>query len=130
MKYNFLTIVNCFSILFFILAFSGFIVDLSFSQSPFLKNSMVFDLIYLISAIVLIATAKFQTERLIFLIKSLGLVFLLISFIGLQGTVLHTDYQWSHVLQLNLINYIHFGLGVALSITGTTMENHQRLIAS
>ena len=130
MKYNFLTIVNCFSILFFILAFSGFIVDLSFSQSPFLKNSMVFDLIYLISAIVLIATAKFQTERLIFLIKSLGLVYLLISFIGLQGTVLHTDYQWSHVLQLNLINYIHFGLGVALSITGTTMENHQRLIAS
>lgn len=128
MKNNFVTITLYFSLLFFILALAGLITDLFFGESPILKTSMFFDLIHLITATVLLAFAKFRAETITYLIRSLGLAYLVISFIGFQGMVLHTDDQWSHVLYLNLMNYLHFGLGTALSLAGTILNKRQRLI--
>jgi len=130
MKNYLVTINTYFCLLFFTLAFAGFITDLFFGESPILKTSVVFDLIHLATATGLLAFAKLRTETLIYLIRSLGLAYLLISLIGFQGMVLHTDYQWSHVLYLNLMNYLHFGLGTALSLAGTILNNRQRLITT
>ena len=130
MKNNFITITLYFSVLFFTLAFAGFVTDLFFGESPILKTSVAFDLIHLATAAGLLAFAKLRTETLIYLIRSLGLAYLLISFIGFQGVGLHTNDQWPHVLHLNLMNYFHFGLGTALSLTGAILNNRQRLIAS
>lgn len=130
MKNYFVTIAIYFSLLFFTLAFAGLITDLFIGESPFLKTSVVFDLIHLATATGLLAFAKLRTETIIYLIRFLGLSYLLISFIGFQGMVLHTDYQWSHVLYLNLMNYLHFSLGTALSLAGTILNNRQNQIAT
>lgn len=128
MKNNFVTIDPYFSLIFFTLAFAGFITDIFFGESPILKTSMVFNLIHLVTATGLLAFAKSRTETIIYLIRSLGLAYLLISFIGFQGMVLHTDYQWSHVIYLNLINYLHFVLGIGFSVAGTILNKRQQLI--
>ena len=130
MKNNFITITLYFSVLFFTLAFAGFVTDLFFGESPILKTSVAFDLIHLATAAGLLAFAKLRTETLIYLIRSLGLAYLLISFIGFQGMVLHTNYPWSHVLILNLMNYLHFGLGMTLCFVASIINKRQRLITS
>jgi len=128
MKDNLPTITLYFSLLFVTLASVGFISDLCLVDRSILKTSLVLDLIYLVTAVGLFVFTKFRSEALIYLIRSLGLAYLLISFIGFQGMVLHINYSWSHVLFLNLINYLHFGLGMALCFAGTILNKRQRLI--
>jgi hypothetical protein len=128
MKKNIVAVSLYFSMLFYTLAFIGFIADLFFGESLIMKTSMVFVLFHLITATGLLASAKSRTETSNYLIRSLGLAYLLISFIGFQEIVLHTNYQWSHVLYLNLMNYVHFSLGITLSIAGTILSNRQHQI--
>jgi len=59
-----------------------------------------------------------------------GLVYLLISGIGFMGMNIEIGEQWEAVIRLNLLNYVQFSLGVALSAIGMILNRHQRLAGS
>jgi hypothetical protein len=59
-----------------------------------------------------------------------GLVYMLISVIGFMGMDIKIGEQWEAVIRLNLLNYVQFSLGVALSAVGMILMKRQRLEGS
>jgi hypothetical protein len=55
---------------------------------------------------------------------------MLISGIGFMGMDLNIGEQWESVIQLNLLNYVQFSLGVALSAIGMLLKKHQPLLVT
>ncbi len=114
-----------FSLLFFVLTFL-FLADLTHGIEHIAKTNTTISFIHLATGLGLLVTSRLGTETSIYFIRSFGLIYLLISLIGFQGfqgSAIQTDSQWPYVLYLNLINYIHFILGVILSFSGTTLNN-------
>ncbi len=55
---------------------------------------------------------------------------MLISGIGFMGMDIKIGVQWEAVVRLNLLNYVQFSLGVALSTIGMILKKRQRLVNS
>ena len=120
-----------FSLLFFILSFLC-LANLAHWMDHIIKTNTTFSLIHLATGLGLLVISRLGTEASIYFIRSIGLTYLLISLIGFQtfqGSAIQTDSQWSHVFYLNLINYIHFVLGVVLSFSGATLNNKRYQVA-
>jgi len=120
-----------FSLLFFLLSFLC-LANLAHGMDHIIKTNTTFSLIHLATGLGLLVISRLGTEASIYFIRSFGLAYLLISLIGFQifqGNAIQTDSQWSHVIYLNLINYIHFALGVKLSFFGTILNNRRCKIA-
>lgn len=120
-----------FSLLFFVLSFL-YLADFVHGLDHIIESNITFTLIHLITGIGLLVFSRLGTEASIYFIRSVGLAYLLISLIGFQvfqETFLQINSQWSHVFYLNLMNYLHFVLGIILSFSGTILHNRRRQIA-
>ena len=120
-----------FSLLFFILSFLC-LANLVHGMDHIIKTSTTLSFVHLATGLGLLVISRLGTEASIYFIRSFGLAYLLISLIGFQifqGSVIQTDSQLSHVFYLNLINYIHFFLGVVLSFSGAILNNKRCQVA-
>ena len=120
------------SLLFFVLSFLC-LADLVHGLGHIVETSTIFILIHLITGIGLLTVTRLSIEGSISLIRSFGFIYLLISLIGFQifqGDLLQIDSEWSHVIYLNLMNYVHFIIGIVLSYTGTILNNQRYQIAT
>ena len=115
------------SLLFFLLTFLCYTNSLhGIDQLP--KININLSIIHLATAIGFLVIGRVSTEASIYFIRSFGLAYLLISFVGFhlfQGTMIDSNNQWSHVFSLNMMNYIHFALGVTLSFTGSVLNDQK-----
>jgi hypothetical protein len=120
-----------FSLLFFVLSFLC-LADFVHGTDHIIESNITFYLIHLITGMGFLVFSRLGTETSIYFIRSVGLAYLLISLIGFQvfqEAFLQTNSQWSHVFYLNLMNYLHFVLGIILSFSGTILNNRRRQIA-
>ena len=119
--------VHYFSLLFFVLSFLC-LTDLIHDLGHIVKINTTFILIHLLTGIGLLIVTTLSTVASIRLIRLFGLAYLLISLIGFQifqGDLFLTESHWSHVFYLNLMNYIHFIIGIVLSLTGAVLNNQR-----
>ncbi len=99
-------------------------------ETVFLETYMPLKLIHLITAICFIVVARLDENTRIQSMLRFGLVYLLISGIGFMGMNIEIGEQWEAVIRLNLLNYVQFSLGVALSAIGMILNRRQRLAGS
>ena len=88
----------------------------------------VYSFIHITTAIVFAVIAWLGGKALIPSLQLFGLIYMLISGIGFMGMDLKIGEQWDTVIQLNLLNYIQFILGIALSVFGMLLKKHQRQV--
>ena len=106
----------------------GSIPNFSPGETVFLETYMPLKLIHLITAICFIVVARLGENTRIQSMLRFGLVYLLISGIGFMGMNIEIGEQWEAVIRLNLLNYVQFSLGVALSAIGMILNRRQRLV--
>ena len=119
-----------FAAMFMWITLLGFIPNFSPGETVFLETYMPLKLIHLITAICFIVVARLGENTRIQSMLRFGLVYLLISGIGFMGMNLEIGEQWEAVIRLNLLNYVQFSLGVALSAIGMILNRRQRLAGS
>ncbi len=107
--------------------FLGFIPNFFPGETIFLETYMPLKLIHLITAICFIVVTRTDEKTRIQSMLMFGLTYMLISGIGFMGMDIKIGEQWESVIRLNLLNYVQFSLGVALSAIGMILRKHQRL---
>ncbi len=90
----------------------------------------IYSFIHITTAIGFAAIAWLGGKLLVPSLRIFGLVYMLISGIGFMGMDLNIGEQWEAVIRLNLLNYIQFSLGVALSVIGMLLKKNQRLVVA
>jgi len=91
---------------------------------------MHLNIIHLITAICFIVITRSEERTRIQFIQIFGLIYMLICVIGFMGMDIKIGEQWEAVIRLNLLNYVQFCLGVALSTIGMILIKRQRLVGS
>ncbi len=119
-----------FSALFLVLALLGFISDSLSVERAFLETNTILNLTHLITAIGFAFVAKQSVDESIHLIRVFGLVYMLISAIGFMGMNIQIGAPWSYAIYLNFLNYVQFGLGIILSITGSILKSRRCLVVT
>ncbi len=119
-------VVWIFAAMFMWITFLGFIPNFSPGETVFLETYMPLKLIHLITAICFIVIIWSDEKTRIQFVQIFGLVYMLISVIGFMGMDIKIGEQWEAVIRLNLLNYVQFSLGVALSAIGMILKKHQR----
>ena len=131
MKEITVTTAKYFSILFFVLSILC-LVDLAHGRDHIIETNITFTFFHLITGMGLLGFSRLGTEASIYFIRTFGFAYLLFSLIGFQvfqATSISTDSQWSHVFYLNLMNYLHFIIGIVLSFSGAVLNKQKSLIA-
>lgn len=88
----------------------------------------IYSFIHITTAIGFAAIAWLGGKSLVPSLQIFGLIYMLIGGIGFIGMDLKIGEQWEAVLRFNLLNYIQFSLGVALSVIGMLLKKYQRLV--
>ena len=115
-----------FAAMFMWITLLGFIPNFFSGETVFLETYMPLKLIHLITAICFIVIIWSDEKTRIQFVQIFGLVCMLISVIGFMGMDIKIGEQWEAVIRLNLLNYVQFSLGVALSAIGMILKKHQR----
>ncbi len=105
----------------------GFIPNFYPGETVFLETYMPLNIIHLITAICFIIVTRSNENTRIQSMQMFGMAYMLISVIGFMGMNIQIGEQWENVIRLNLLNYVQFGLGIALSVFGTILKKRQRL---
>jgi len=113
--------------IFLVLAVLGFVSESQPSEKNFLGTNTVLNLTHLVTAIGFAAASKKGANISIQFIQIIGMAYILISLIGFMSVTIQMDDQWADVIYLDLLSYLQFGLGVALSIFGTMLNKCRRL---
>jgi len=108
----------------------GFIPNLIPRETIFLETYMPLKFIHLITAICFIVVSRMDENTRIQSMLRFGLLYLLISGIGFMGMNIEIGEHWDAVLRLNLVNYVQFSLGVALSAIGMILNRRQLMAGS
>ena len=119
-----------FATMFMWVTFLGFIPNFFPGETIFLETYTALKLIHLITAICFIVITRSEERTRIQFIQMFGLVYMLISVIGFMGMDIKIGEQWEAVIRLNLLNYVQFSLGVALSAVGMILTKRKRLEGS
>ena len=110
------------------IALLGFIPNFFPGEPIFLESYMALKLIHLITAICFIVVSRLSENARIQSMLRFGLLYLLISGIGFWGMNIEIGGHWEAVIRLNLVNYVQFSLGIALSVIGMIL-NRRLLLA-
>ena len=119
-----------FAAMFMWITFLVFIPNFFPGETIFLETYMPLKLFHLITAICFIVITRSEERTRIQFIQIFGLVYMLICVIGFMGMDIKIGEQWESVIRLNLLNYVQFCLGVALSTIGMILKKRQRLVGS
>jgi hypothetical protein len=122
------TIAWTFSVLFLVLALLGFISDSLPVDSAFFETNTILNFTHLITAVGFAFVAKENVDESIHHIQVFGVAYMMISGIGFMGMNIQIGEPWSYTLYLNFLNYVQFGLGIILCISGSSLKKRRRLI--
>ena len=114
-----------FSILFLVLAITGFISDLLLEENAFLETNVILNFTHLITAMGSALVTKQGTNSAILLVRVFGSTYMLISAIGFVGMNIQVADEWSYAIYTNFLNYLQFALGTAMYTLGTILKNRQ-----
>ena len=129
MKNSSVTTAWIFSILFLVLAITGFISDLLPEEKAFLETNIILNFTHLITAMGFALVTKQGTSSAIHLVRVFGSTYMLISAIGFMGMNIQVADGWSYAIYTNFLNYLQFALGAAMYTLGTILKNRQNLIS-
>jgi len=130
MKKSSVTTAWIFSILFLVLAITGFISDLLPEEKAFLESNVILNFTHLITAMGFALVTKQGTSSAIHLVRVFGSTYMLISAIGFMGMNIQVADEWSYAIYTNFLNYLQFALGTAMYTLGTILKNRQNLISA
>lgn len=116
-----------FSAMFLWITLLGFIPNFFPREPIFLESYTALKIIHLITGICFIIVTRADEHKRIQFIQSFGLLYMLISAIGFMGVDIKTGEQWDIVIRLNLVNYVQFSLGVALSTIGMILTKRRKI---
>ena len=119
-----------FSAMFMWITFLGFIPNFFPGEPIFLESYIAVKIIHLVTSICFIVVTRSNEATRIQFIQMFGFVYMLISVIGFMGADIKIGEQWDAVIRLNLVNYLQFSLGIALSAIGMILMNRQKLARS
>ena len=119
-----------FSAMFMWITFLGFIPNFYPGEPIFLESYIAVKIIHLVTSICFIVVTRSKEATRIQFIQMVGFVYMLISVIGFMGADIKIGEQWDAVIRLNLVNYLQFSLGIALSAIGMILMNRQKLARS
>ena len=119
-----------FSAMFMWITFLGFIPNFFPGEPIFLESYIAVKIIHLVTSICFIVVTRSKEETRIQFIQMFGFVYMLISVIGFMGADIRIGEQWDAVIRLNLVNYLQFSLGIALSAIGTILMKRQKISGS
>ena len=127
MKNSSVTTAWIFSILFLVLAITGFISDLLPEEKAFLESNVILNFTHLITAMGFALVTKQGTDPTVHLVRVFGSTYMLISAIGFMGMNMQVADDWSYAIYTNFLNYLQFALGSAMYTLGTILKNRQHL---
>lgn len=130
MKNSSVTTAWIFSILFLLLAITGFISDLLPEEKTFLETNVILNFTHLITAMGFALVTKQGSNSAIHLVRVFGSTYMLISAIGFLGMNLQVADEWSYAIYTNFLNYLQFVLGTAMYTLGTILKNRQNLVTA
>jgi len=119
-----------FSAMFMWITFLGFIPNFFPGEPIFLESYIAVKIIHLVTSICFIVVTRSNEATRIQFIQMFGFIYMLISVIGFMGADIKIGEQWDAVIRLNLVNYLQFSLGIALSAIGMILMNRQKLARS
>ena len=119
-----------FSAMFMWITFLGFIPNFFPGEPIFLESYIAVKIIHLVTSICFIVVTRSNEATRIQFIQMFGFVYMLISVIGFMGADIKIGEQWDAVIRLNLVNYLQFSLGIALSAIGMILMNRQKFARS
>lgn len=99
-------------------------------EKEFFETNLTLKLVHIITAIFFIVATRFDEDMRIQFIQVLGITYMMISGIGFMGMNIRIGVQWESAIYLNLLTYIQFGLGIALSAIGMILKKRKDLISS
>ena len=119
-----------FSAMFMWITFLGFIPNFFPGEPIFLESYIAVKIIHLVTSICFIVVTRSKEATRIQFIQIFGFVYMFISVIGFMGADIKIGEQWDAVIRLNLVNYLQFSLGIALSAIGMILMKRQKIAGS
>lgn len=119
-----------FAAVFMWIAFIEFSSNFFNVEKEFLETNIVLKLVHIITAIFFMIITRLDEEIRVQSIQLFGITYMMISGIGFMGMNIRIGVQWESVIYLNLLTYLQFGLGIALSAIGTFLRKHQHLTSN
>ena len=117
-----------FAALFVWIAFVEFSSNFFNVEKEFFETNLTLKLVHIVTAVFFITAATLMDEDTrIQSIQLLGITYMMISGIGFMGMNIRIGVQWESVVYLNLLTYLQFGMGIALSSIGMMLKKRQPL---
>ena len=117
-----------FAAVFMWIAFIEFSSNFFNLEKEFFETNLTLKLVHIITAIFFIVLTRLDEEIRIQSIQVFGITYMIISGIGFMGMNIRIGVQWESAIYLNLLTYIQFGLGIALSGIGMILKKRKDLI--
>ncbi len=117
-----------FAAVFMWIAFIEFSSNFFNLEKEFFETNLTLKLIHIITAIFFIVLTRLDEKIRIQSIQVFGITYMIISGIGFMGMNIRIGVQWESAIYLNLLTYIQFGLGIALSGIGMILKKRKDLI--
>ncbi len=118
-----------FAVIFMEITFIGCIANYLYGEEILSISCKIYSFIHITTAIGFAAIALLGEKELIPSMRTFGMIYMLVSLIGLLGMNLQEGHQWLDVISINALNYIEFGLGISLSVVGSMLYKRQRLVS-
>ena len=118
-------IVWLFAAIFMWIAFIEFSSNFFNVEKEFFETNLTLKMVHIITAIFFIILARLDEEIRIQSIQLFGITYMMISGIGFMGMNIRIGVQWESAIYLNLLTYIQFGLGIALSAIGMHLKKRK-----
>jgi cytochrome c biogenesis factor len=118
-----------FAAVFMWIAFIEFSSNFFNVEKEFFETNLILKLVHIITAVFFIILTRLDEEIRIQSIQVFGITYMMISGIGFMGMNIRIGVQWESAIYLNLLTYIQFGLGIALSAIGMILKKRKDLIS-
>ena len=119
-----------FAAIFMWIAFIEFSSNFFNVEKEFFETNLTLKLVHIITAIFFIVLTRLDEETRIQAIQVFGITYMMISGIGFMGMNMRIGVQWESAIYLNLLTYIQFGLGIALSAIGMILQKRKDVIGN
>jgi cytochrome c biogenesis factor len=123
-------VVWLFAAVFMWIAFIEFSSNFFNVEKEFFETNLTLKLVHIITAIFFIVVTRLDEEIRIQSIQLFGITYMMISGIGFMGMNIRIGVQWESGIYLNLLTYLQFGLGIALSAIGMIFKKHKYLTSN
>ncbi len=114
-----------FATVFMWIAFVEFSLNFFHLENEFFETNLTLKLVHIITAIFFIVVIRLDEDIRIQSIQIFGITYMMISGIGFMGMNIRIGVQWESAIYLNLLTYLQFGIGIALSTIGMILKKSQ-----